>query len=85
MQVVGEAWNGVLDGPVLGGVDQALLSPVTIMLCPAILSLRRSSRTSKASISPSRPVSAGGRVPAPGAYGLRLGSTPRSLTPSKQI
>ena len=32
-----------------------------------------------ASISPSRPTSAGGRVPAPGLYGLRTASTARSI------
>ena len=35
-------------------------------------------RTSQASISPSRPASSGGGVPAPGAYGLAIGSMLRS-------
>ena len=49
-------------------------SPVSTMLRSGRPRAIRSSTTSNWPISRSRPVSSGGRCPAPGAYGLRTGS-----------
>ncbi len=46
------------------------------MLRSGRLAPTRSSVTSNCSSSRSRPASSGGRCPAPGAYGLRIGSMP---------
>ena len=50
-------------------------SPVSTRLRSGRPRATRSSSTSKASSSESRPASSGGRCPAPGAKGLRIGST----------
>src|SRR5207248_7382916 len=56
-------------------------SPVSTMLRSGRPRATRSRTTSNWPISRSRPVSSGGRCPAPGAYGLRTGSMHRTLWP----
>ena len=56
--------------------------PVSIRLRSGRPRATRSSTTSKTSSSRPRPASSGGRCPAPGAYGLRTGSTHRTVSGS---